>query len=131
MVTLVISWLRPSVPTPGPSWGLQWISSSTITHVLRGGRCADSTSRQSPARRSWSAARAARSSTSLSTCAAPHPPSGSGGGELDDEAPRQLFAPVGFGHGFAVLSEEADVTYMLSSTYDPATESGIAWAEPD
>ncbi len=54
-----------------------------------------------------------------------------GGYELDDESHRQLFVPVGFGHGFAVLSEEADVTYLLSSTYDPATESGIAWDDPD
>lgn len=53
------------------------------------------------------------------------------GHELDDETHRQLFVPVGFGHGFAVLSEEADVTYLLSSLYDPATESGIAWDDPD
>ena len=50
---------------------------------------------------------------------------------LDDEAHRQLYVPVGFGHGFAVLSEEADVTYLLSSLYDPATESGIAWDDPE
>lgn len=50
---------------------------------------------------------------------------------LDDEAHRQLFVPVGFGHGFAVLSEIADVTYLCSSTYDPATESGIAWDDPE
>jgi dTDP-4-dehydrorhamnose 3,5-epimerase len=53
------------------------------------------------------------------------------GHELDDETHRQLFIPAGFGHGFAVLSDEADVTYLLSSTYDPATESGIAWDDPD
>ncbi len=53
------------------------------------------------------------------------------GHELDDETHRQLYVPVGFGHGFAVLSEEADVTYLLSSVYDPATESGIAWDDPD
>jgi dTDP-4-dehydrorhamnose 3,5-epimerase len=53
------------------------------------------------------------------------------GYELDDEKHRQLFVPVGFGHGFAVLSEEADVSYLLSSTYDPATESGIAWDDPE
>ncbi len=51
--------------------------------------------------------------------------------ELDDDAHRQLFVPVGFGHGFAVLSEVADVTYLLSSPYDPATEAGIAWDDPD
>jgi dTDP-4-dehydrorhamnose 3,5-epimerase len=50
---------------------------------------------------------------------------------LDDEKHRQLFVPAGFGHGFAVLSEVADVTYLLSSLYDPATESGIAWDDPD
>jgi dTDP-4-dehydrorhamnose 3,5-epimerase len=50
---------------------------------------------------------------------------------LDDEAHRQLFVPVGFAHGFAVLSDVADVTYLCSSTYDPATESGIAWDDPE
>jgi dTDP-4-dehydrorhamnose 3,5-epimerase len=50
---------------------------------------------------------------------------------LDDESHRQLYVPVGFGHGFAVLSDVADVTYLCSSTYDPATESGIAWDDPD
>jgi dTDP-4-dehydrorhamnose 3,5-epimerase len=46
---------------------------------------------------------------------------------LDDVSHRQLFVPVGFGHGFAVLSETADVCYQVSSYYDPATEAGIAW----
>lgn len=50
---------------------------------------------------------------------------------LDDERHRQLFVPAGCGHGFLVLSEVADVSYLLSSAYDPATESGIAWDDPD
>ena len=50
---------------------------------------------------------------------------------LDDVVHRQLFVPVGFGHGFAVLSEVADVCYQVSSPYDPATEMGIAWDDPD
>jgi dTDP-4-dehydrorhamnose 3,5-epimerase len=50
---------------------------------------------------------------------------------LDDEHHRQFFVPAGFGHGFAVVSEVADVAYQLSSLYDPATESGIAWDDPD
>ena len=53
------------------------------------------------------------------------------GYELSDSNGRQLFVPVGFGHGFCVLSDEADVTYKLSSYYDPATESGIAWDDPE
>jgi len=50
---------------------------------------------------------------------------------LDDVKHRQLFVPVGFGHGFAVLSDVADVAYQVSSYYDPATEAGIAWDDPD
>ncbi len=50
---------------------------------------------------------------------------------LDDERHRQLFVPVGFAHGFVVLSEVADVAYLVSSYYDPATEAGIAWDDPD
>ncbi len=50
---------------------------------------------------------------------------------LDDVAHRQLWVPVGFGHGFQVLSEVADVAYKLTSLYDPATESEIAWDDPD
>jgi dTDP-4-dehydrorhamnose 3,5-epimerase len=50
---------------------------------------------------------------------------------LDDEKHRQLFVPVGFGHGFVVLSEVADVCYQVSSLYDPATEAGIAWDDPE
>ena len=53
------------------------------------------------------------------------------GYELDDEAHRQLFVPDGFGHGFCVLSDEADVAYKLSSYYDPGLESGVAWDDPE
>jgi dTDP-4-dehydrorhamnose 3,5-epimerase len=52
------------------------------------------------------------------------------GFELDDERHRQLLVPVGFAHGFCVLSETADVAYKLSSLYDPDTEAGIAWDDP-
>jgi len=50
---------------------------------------------------------------------------------LDDEKHRQLFVPVGFAHGFCVLSEVADVTYLVSSYYDPETEAGIRWNDPE
>jgi dTDP-4-dehydrorhamnose 3,5-epimerase len=53
------------------------------------------------------------------------------GYELDDETHRQMYIPVGFGHGFCVLSEIADVDYQLSSYYDPESEAGIAWDDPD
>ncbi len=51
--------------------------------------------------------------------------------ELDDERHRQLLVPVGFAHGFCVLSDRADVAYKLSTHYDPATEAGIAWDDPE
>lgn len=50
---------------------------------------------------------------------------------LDDTTHRQLWVPAGFGHGFQVLSEIADVAYKLTSLYDPATEAGIAWDDPE
>ncbi|HEX7278916.1 MAG TPA: dTDP-4-dehydrorhamnose 3,5-epimerase [Solirubrobacterales bacterium] len=50
---------------------------------------------------------------------------------LTDSNHHQLFVPVGCGHGFAVLSDVADVAYQVSSYYDPATEAGIAWDDPD
>jgi dTDP-4-dehydrorhamnose 3,5-epimerase len=50
---------------------------------------------------------------------------------LDDIGHRQLFVPVGFAHGFCVLSPEADVAYLVSSSYDPESEAGIAWNDPD
>jgi dTDP-4-dehydrorhamnose 3,5-epimerase len=53
------------------------------------------------------------------------------GFELDDESHRQLLVPVGFGHGFCVLSDDADVVYKLSSYYDPEAEAGIAWDDPE
>ncbi|MGZ5325949.1 MAG: dTDP-4-dehydrorhamnose 3,5-epimerase [Solirubrobacterales bacterium] len=53
------------------------------------------------------------------------------GFELDDQNHRQLLIPVGFGHGFCVLSDEGDVAYKLSSYFDPATEAGIAWNDPE
>jgi dTDP-4-dehydrorhamnose 3,5-epimerase len=51
--------------------------------------------------------------------------------ELSDENHRQLFVPIGFAHGFCVLSEVADVTYKVSSYYDGATERGIAFDDPE
>ena len=51
--------------------------------------------------------------------------------ELTDANAHQIFIPVGFAHGFCVTSDEADVTYKVSSYYDQQTERGIAWDDPD
>ena len=49
---------------------------------------------------------------------------------LDDVTHRQLYVPNGFAHGFCVLSELADVTYKVSTYYDPSSESGFAYDDP-
>lgn len=50
---------------------------------------------------------------------------------LDDQDHNQLFIPVGFAHGFCVLSEEAHVMYKVSTPYDPKYEKGFRWDDPD
>jgi dTDP-4-dehydrorhamnose 3,5-epimerase len=53
------------------------------------------------------------------------------GMQLDDESMRELYVPVGFAHGFCVLSDVADVIYKQTAYYDPELERGIAWNDPD
>jgi dTDP-4-dehydrorhamnose 3,5-epimerase len=47
------------------------------------------------------------------------------GFELNDESLRVLYVPVGFAHGFCVLSDVADVLYKQTAYYDP--QVGIEW----
>jgi len=51
--------------------------------------------------------------------------------ELSDENFHILYAPNGFGHGFVVTSDEADVIYSCSAYYDPEVESGFAYDDPE
>jgi len=51
--------------------------------------------------------------------------------ELSDESAQQIFIPAGFAHGFCVTSAEADVAYKVSSYYEPSTERGIAFDDPE
>ena len=51
--------------------------------------------------------------------------------ELNDSSHHQLYCPDGFGHGFCVLSETADVIYKTSTYYDPELEGGFAFEDPD
>lgn len=53
------------------------------------------------------------------------------GVELDDVRHRQLWIPPGFAHGFCVLSEEAEFVYKCTSYYDPSSDTGIRWNDPD
>ena len=50
---------------------------------------------------------------------------------LDEKNLRMAFCPVGFAHGFCVLSDVADVMYKQTQYYADETERGIAYDDPD
>lgn len=50
--------------------------------------------------------------------------------ELSGDASDMLWIPAGFGHAFAVLSEEARVAYKTTDYYYPAGERTILWNDP-
>ena len=44
---------------------------------------------------------------------------------------QMVLVPVGFAHGFCVLSESAEVLYKASDFYAPACERSFAWNDPE
>lgn len=52
------------------------------------------------------------------------------GMELSEDNRRQLWIPPGFGHGFLVLGESADLLYKATDYYAPQHERCIAWNDP-
>lgn len=53
------------------------------------------------------------------------------GALLSGENHRQLYIPVGFAHGFCVLSESAEFLYKCSEYYAHSGERGVLWNDPD
>ncbi len=53
------------------------------------------------------------------------------GETLSAENGRMLWIPVGFAHGFCVLSERADVVYLVTAEYAPDLDRGIRWNDPE
>jgi dTDP-4-dehydrorhamnose 3,5-epimerase len=49
---------------------------------------------------------------------------------LSSENHRMLWIPVGFAHGFRVLSENAQVLYKATDFYAPEHERTLAWNDP-
>lgn len=49
----------------------------------------------------------------------------------DSEMWEWLYVPVGFAHGFVVLSSEAYVWYRCSAYYEPSLDAGIRWDDPE
>jgi dTDP-4-dehydrorhamnose 3,5-epimerase len=50
---------------------------------------------------------------------------------VPEDNKKQLLVPVGFAHGFATLSEIAEVQYKQTNFYAPATEGTLLWNDPD
>jgi len=50
--------------------------------------------------------------------------------ELDDRNHRQLYVPPGFAHAFQTLTDDVEVTYLVSSPYTPAAEWGLRYSDP-
>jgi dTDP-4-dehydrorhamnose 3,5-epimerase len=49
---------------------------------------------------------------------------------LSAENRRSLWIPPGFGHGFLVISDFAEVSYKATQLYAPAFERSILWNDP-
>jgi dTDP-4-dehydrorhamnose 3,5-epimerase len=50
---------------------------------------------------------------------------------LSGENKRMLWIPVGFAHGFRVISDKAQVLYKATDFYAPEHERTLAWNDPD
>ena len=53
------------------------------------------------------------------------------GVELSADNRTQLFLPKGFAHGYSVLSDRALVQYKVDSFYNPQSEIGIRYDDPE
>ncbi|MEO6948504.1 MAG: dTDP-4-dehydrorhamnose 3,5-epimerase [Ginsengibacter sp.] len=50
--------------------------------------------------------------------------------ELSCANRKQILIPKGFAHGYAVLSEKAEVFYKCDTFYNKETEAGLMWNDP-
>lgn len=50
---------------------------------------------------------------------------------LSADNKRQFYVPEGFAHGFLVTSEFATFVYKCTRLYDPTSEGGLLWCDPE
>jgi dTDP-4-dehydrorhamnose 3,5-epimerase len=50
--------------------------------------------------------------------------------ELSAESGRMLYVPKGFAHGFQTLTDDVEVSYLVSAYYEPSAEGGLRWDDP-
>jgi dTDP-4-dehydrorhamnose 3,5-epimerase len=53
------------------------------------------------------------------------------GAELSAANKEMLLIPRGFAHGFLALVDGTEFLYKCSAMYDPASERGVLWDDPD
>ncbi len=49
---------------------------------------------------------------------------------LSSENQHRLYVPQGFAHGFQTLTDDAEVSYLISAYYEPAASSGVRYDDP-
>jgi len=49
---------------------------------------------------------------------------------LSDRAPRALWVPPGFAHGFCALSDVADLIYQCTDVHVANDDRGVLWSDP-
>ena len=52
------------------------------------------------------------------------------GQELSADAPRSIYVPEGFAHGFLALEDAATLLYQMVGRHEPAAARGLRWNDP-
>lgn len=50
--------------------------------------------------------------------------------ELTAANRRSVYVPKGVAHGFLTLTDDTEVSYLISPCYDPAVARGVRWNDP-
>jgi dTDP-4-dehydrorhamnose 3,5-epimerase len=50
---------------------------------------------------------------------------------LSSKKPAQLYVPIGYAHGFCVISQSAEVLYKCTDLYDPSNAIHLLWNDPE